>query len=117
MSSWHETEPVGGPPQGPFLNGAALVRTDLEPRPLLRLLKTLERAAGREDAGPRWGPRPLDLDLLLFDDRVLDEPGLTVPHPRMTERRFVLEPAAEVAPELVHPATGRTVRELLEALP
>jgi 2-amino-4-hydroxy-6-hydroxymethyldihydropteridine diphosphokinase len=116
VSSFHETEPVGGPPQGPYLNGAALVGTALEPLPLLRLLQTLERGAGRAPGGARWGPRRLDPDLLLFEDRVVVDDALTVPHPRMMQRRFVLEPASEVAPDLVHPISRRTVRELLEDL-
>ncbi len=112
-----ETEPVGGPPeQPPFLNGAAALRTDLEPADLLALMKEVERALGRDPTGPRWGPRPIDLDLLLYDQRVVRLPGLVVPHPRLRERRFVLEPLAEIAPSARDPETGKTVRELLEAL-
>jgi len=112
-----ETEPVGGPPeQPPFLNGAAALRTDLEPADLLTLMKEVERELGRDPTGPRWGPRPIDLDLLLYDQRVVRLPGLVVPHPRLRERRFVLEPLAEIAPNARDPETGKTVRELLEAL-
>jgi len=116
QSRWHETRPVGGPPGQPaFLNGAVLVETSLQPRALLELLQALEADAGRTRA-KRWGPRTLDLDLLLFDEVVLDTPELVVPHPRMAWRRFVLEPAAEVACSMLHPRIGWTVEELLEHL-
>lgn len=113
-----ETDPVGGPPQGRYLNGAVVVETDLPPRALLAAMLAAERDAGRvRDGAVRFGPRTADLDLLLYDDLVLHEPGLDVPHPRMHERRFVLAPAAAVAPEWVHPTLGRTIAELLEDLP
>jgi 2-amino-4-hydroxy-6-hydroxymethyldihydropteridine diphosphokinase len=123
LSRFHTTAPAGGPPQGDFRNAAALLETSLGPRGLLQAMQRAEAASGRrrggpgEDTPPRWGPREVDLDLLLYDELVLDEPGLVVPHPRMTGRRFVLEPAAEVAPTMVHPPSGRTVAELLEDLP
>ncbi len=110
------TSPVGGPPQPDFRNAACLVRTVLAPRELLRVLQRIEREVGREPGGPRWGPRVVDLDLLLYEDRVVDEPGLQIPHPRMSRRRFVLGPAAEIAPQMRHPVLDRTVRELLEDL-
>ncbi|MBE3069632.1 MAG: 2-amino-4-hydroxy-6-hydroxymethyldihydropteridine diphosphokinase [Planctomycetes bacterium] len=111
-----ETAPVGGPPgQGPFLNGAARLRTDLAPAALLAELKAVERAGGRHD-GPRWGPRPIDLDILLYGAEVLDTPDLAIPHPRLRERRFVLAPLAEIAPDAVDPVTGLTVRALLARL-
>ena len=114
VSRYLETRPVGGPPdQGPFLNGACLVETDLAPRDLLGALfaveNTLERR--RED---RWGERTIDLDLLLYDDLVVDSLDLTLPHPRMATRRFVLEPSAEIAAELHYPPGNCTVRELLD---
>jgi 2-amino-4-hydroxy-6-hydroxymethyldihydropteridine diphosphokinase len=112
-SAVRETEPVGYADQPPFLNAAVAVETDLEPRELLDRLLAIERELGRERRGPRFGPRTIDLDLLLVGDRVVDEPGLVVPHPRLHERRFVLEPLAELDPELALP-DGRRVRELLD---
>ena len=110
-SSWHETPPVGGPAgQGLFLNGTALLETTLEPAELLALLQSIEASHGRERT-VRDGPRTLDLDLLWFDGVVSDEPGLTLPHPRMEERSFVLAPLAEVAPERRLERCGKTVAE------
>ena len=100
VSPVYETEPVGGPPQPDYLNLVVEVETDLSPRALLGLCHRLESAAGRMP-GERWGPRPLDVDVLLVDDLVVDEPDLTIPHPRMQERRFVMAPLADIAPELV----------------
>ena len=110
-----ETEPWGPVPQPPFLNGAIGVETELEPSALLEVLLDVERALGRVRDGERWGPRTIDLDLLLYGEIVVDEPGLTVPHPRLVERRFALEPLAELAPDALVPGRG-TVSELLEAL-
>ncbi len=112
VSRLRETDPVGYLDQGRFLNGAAALETDLEPRELLERLLAVERALGRERTGPRFGPRTVDLDLLVYGDRTVDEPGLTVPHPRLAERRFALEPLVELDPELMLP-DGRGVRELL----
>jgi 2-amino-4-hydroxy-6-hydroxymethyldihydropteridine diphosphokinase len=112
VSTLRDTEPVGFADQPRFLNGAAAVETELEPRELLERLLAVERALGRERTGPRFGPRTIDLDLLVYGDLVVDEPGLTVPHPRLAERRFALEPIAELDPELVLP-DGRRVGELL----
>ncbi len=96
LSSFRETRPVGGPPQGLYLNGALRGRTHLGPFELLRVLKDIERRLGRDLEGPRWGPRPIDLDILLFDDLFLVTPELVLPHPRMGARAFVLEPLVEV---------------------
>jgi 2-amino-4-hydroxy-6-hydroxymethyldihydropteridine diphosphokinase len=115
-SAFRETEPVGGPPGQPcYLNAAAELLTTLEPEELLTVLQQVEDAFGRTRQ-VRWGPRTLDLDLLLYEDRVIDTPALQVPHARMHERRFVLEPLCEVAPEAVHPVLGKTVRQMLEEL-
>lgn len=114
VSSFHETEPVGYAAQGPFLNAAVVLETGLEPRVLMRELLAIEAERGRERR-VRNGPRTLDLDLLMYGDLTMDVPGLTLPHPRMHERLFVLAPLAEVAPERVHPCLKRSVRELFEA--
>jgi 2-amino-4-hydroxy-6-hydroxymethyldihydropteridine diphosphokinase len=115
VSRLRETDPVGVEEQPRFLNGAVLVETTLAPRELLEVLLRVERALGRVRDGTRWGPRVLDLDLLVYEDEVVDEPGLRVPHPRVHERRFALEPLAELAPELEIPGRGR-VSELLARL-
>jgi 2-amino-4-hydroxy-6-hydroxymethyldihydropteridine diphosphokinase len=116
FSTVYETEPVGVPgPQPPYLNAAAVGTTDLAPHELLTALLALEQARGRER--PQLNaPRTLDLDLLLYGDAVLDLPELTVPHPRLRERLFVLQPLCEIAPGLVDPVTGKTVAELLREL-
>jgi 2-amino-4-hydroxy-6-hydroxymethyldihydropteridine diphosphokinase len=105
VSQLRETEPVGVVDQPPFLNGAVALETARSPRELLDLLLEIERALGRVRE-ERWGPRTIDLDLLVYGDETVDEPGLRVPHPRMHERRFALEPLAELAPELVVPGLG-----------
>jgi 2-amino-4-hydroxy-6-hydroxymethyldihydropteridine diphosphokinase len=115
VSTLRETDPVGYADQPPFLNGAAAIDTELAPRRLLEGLLAVERELGRVRAeGPRYGPRTIDLDLLLYGDVVLDEPGLTVPHPRLAERRFVLEPLHELDPGL-HLPDGRAVLDLLSS--
>ena len=115
VSSFRETEPVGIEEQPRFINAAAALETELGPRALLELLLAIERELGRTRAGPRFGPRTIDLDLLLYGDVRVDEPGLTVPHPRLHERSFVLEPLAELDPTLVVPGRG-SVATLLAAL-
>ena len=111
VSTLRETDPWGPVEQPRFLNGAIAVETSLEPRALLGVLLDVERRLGRVRA-ERFGPRTIDLDLLLYDDVVVDEPGLTLPHPRLHERAFALEPLAELDPELVVPGRG-PVAELL----
>jgi 2-amino-4-hydroxy-6-hydroxymethyldihydropteridine diphosphokinase len=115
VSTTRETDPVGFADQPRFLNAAAAIETDLEPRALLERLLVIERELGRRRDGPRFGPRTIDLDLLLYGDETVDEPGLTVPHARLQERRFVLEPLADLDPTLEVPRLGQ-VRSLLAAL-
>jgi 2-amino-4-hydroxy-6-hydroxymethyldihydropteridine diphosphokinase len=112
VSRIHAGEPVGRPYQPWFLNLAALGRTSLSPEELLGFCKEVERAEGRK-AGPRWGPRELDVDILLMGTRVVRNPGLSIPHPMLAERRFFLLPLAEIAPETPVPPGGITVLEML----
>ncbi len=112
LSDLIETEPWGYANQPLYLNAAAEVQTELPPRRFLVHLLDVERRLGRERIGPRWGPRTIDLDLLLYGDEAVSEPGLEVPHPRLLERLFVLEPLAMLVPERRIPGNG-TVREAL----
>ena len=105
VSQLRETDPVGVVDQPPFLNGAVAIDTTLAPRELLDVLLETERALGRVRAEP-WGPRTIDLDLLVYGDEVVDEPGLRVPHPRLGERQFALEPLADLDPALEIPGLG-----------
>jgi 2-amino-4-hydroxy-6-hydroxymethyldihydropteridine diphosphokinase len=119
VSNVYETDPVGGPEQGAFLNAVVAIDTDLDPNALLALAQRLERDAERVRT-ERWGPRTLDVDILLYDDIRLDDPNLTIPHPRMWERGFVLVPLRDVAPHLVSAnavaATAEGVRMAAVAL-
>ena len=115
LSTVIETEPWGHVNQPRFLNAAAEVETSLTPRQLLVFLLDVERRLGRERIGPRWGPRTIDLDLLLYGEDTVEEPDLVVPHPRLTEREFALRPLAELVPSLKIPGNG-TVHEALAGL-
>ncbi len=116
VSTVYETEPVGYTDQPRFLNMVVRLETSLEPEDLLALGRRLERERGRERT-VRNGPRTLDVDILLYDDRRIDRPGLTIPHPRMRERAFVLVPLLELDPDLVDPTTGRPLAEAEAAVP
>jgi 2-amino-4-hydroxy-6-hydroxymethyldihydropteridine diphosphokinase len=112
-----DNDAVGGPPDSPaFLNGAAEIQTTISPQELLARLLAIETELGRKRR-QRWEPRVIDLDLLLFGSLQIDEPGLTLPHPRLHERRFVLQPLAKIAPKLIHPTLGKTIQTLLDELP
>ena len=115
MSSVYDTAPMLVTDQPRFLNMVVYGTTHLLPAELLELAKRTEAAAGRKN-GRRYGPRPVDVDILLYDHLVLNEPGLTLPHPRLVERAFVLQPLVEIAPDVVHPATGARFKDLLTQL-
>ncbi len=116
VSGLYETDAVGGPPDQPkFLNAAAHLRTTLSPERLLNVCANIEEALGRRRE-VHWGPRTIDLDLLLYDREIRASAELTLPHPFLHERRFVLEPLAEIAPNAMHPLLEQTVREMLDAV-
>lgn len=116
VSSFYETEPVEVTAQAWFLNCVVALETEKMPRQLIAAILDLERTMGRQRLRKK-GPRTIDIDILLFGKSVIDIPGLTVPHPGMHERRFVLEPLVEIAPEALHPVLKRTIRELRDTLP
>ncbi len=116
VSPLYSTEPVGYAHQEWFLNACVALDSDLSPEQLLSGIADIEAYLGRERTIPN-GPRKIDIDLLLYDDLVVDAPEITLPHPRMHERRFVLEPLASIAPELLHPGLGKTIMALLAELP
>jgi len=114
-SRFYRTEPVGKKDQEWFINAVVAVETTMRPRELMEFLLSVEKGMGRIRQ-ERWGPRIIDLDILFYGDRVLDEEGLQIPHPRLHERRFVLAPLKDMAPGLLHPVFRRTVAEILEEL-
>lgn len=117
VSALYETAPVGGPAgQGPFLNAAAMIETTLDPKSLLDVLHRIEKDHKRQRS-VRWGPRTLDLDLLLYGDAVSDDAVLQLPHPRMLERPFVMAPLCDLAPDLLHPQTGMSIKHHFDMLP
>jgi len=116
ISRFYLTEPMEYSDQPWFVNAAAKIRTSLTPVGLLALLKTFEIKFGREDSGIRFGPRPLDFDIIFFNDLVIDTEQLIVPHPRMHNREFVLRPINDLAPDLIHPVFYKSVRQLMDEL-
>lgn len=115
VSPLYETEPVGGPDdQALFINAAARLHTSLAPHRLLAVCLNVEETLGRKRV-IRWGPRTIDIDILLFDDQIIDDEELTIPHPDMHRRRFVMEPLCDIAPDLMHPTIGESMQSLREA--
>ena len=111
-SSWHSSEPWGKEDQDWFINGVIQIKTELSPLELFRKVKEIEKRLGRRDTGT-WGPRPIDIDILFYDDLFIQTPEMEIPHPRISERNFVLIPLTEIAPHFLHPVFKKTIRELL----
>jgi 2-amino-4-hydroxy-6-hydroxymethyldihydropteridine diphosphokinase len=116
VSRFYETEPMDYLEQGWFVNAAARIETGLDPFQLLVALKEIEKTAGRKEGGIRFGPRALDLDIILFGAMRVDRPHLVIPHPRMHQRRFVLRPICDIDPHVLHPGLKRSARQLLDGL-
>ena len=114
-SGFYDTTPVGGPPQPDYVNCVIRLETEVEPQTLLKEFKKIEIEQGRR-SGVRWGPRVVDLDILLYGDRIVNDHNLKIPHERMHERIFVLEPLCEISPDIKHPVSGISISELLEKL-
>lgn len=115
-SPFYQTEPVDYLEQDWFINGVVQVETQLEPIPLLRFIKEIEQQVGRTSVAVRFGPRVLDMDILLYDSQVLDHPDLVIPHPRMHKRCFVLKPLCDIDPNIVHPVLNLTVKNLIDRI-
>ena len=116
VSPFYRTEPVGKKDQGWFVNAVAVLETSRSPRELLEFIQAIERGMGRERK-EKWGPRVIDLDILFYDDQVVREEGLLIPHPRLQERKFVLAPLNDIAPDLRHPLLNKSTAEILSELP
>lgn len=118
LSPFYDTEPVGGPIQENFLNAVIRLASDIPPRSLLNHLLQIEDTVFHRTRDCHWGPRSIDLDLLFYGQEIVDEPPtLILPHPHISGRRFVLAPLADIAPDFIHPACGKSIQELLKALP